>query len=85
GVPTAIEKVLDMLVSQSKVPITVRVDPELFRPVDVPVVFADTTRLQHDIRWKPEVPLLNAVIETLNYWRQQIGAEPPTSDAAASR
>jgi GDP-4-dehydro-6-deoxy-D-mannose reductase len=85
GVSTAIEKILDMLVSQSTVPITVRVDPELFRPVDVPVVYADTTRLQHDVGWKPEVPLLDALIETLNYWRQQIGAEPPTTDAFASR
>jgi GDP-4-dehydro-6-deoxy-D-mannose reductase len=85
GVPTAIETILDMLVSQSRVPITVHVDPELFRPVDVPVVYADTTRLQHDIGWKPEVPLLDALIETLTYWRQQIETEPPTSDAAASR
>ncbi|MGZ3581753.1 MAG: GDP-mannose 4,6-dehydratase [Ktedonobacterales bacterium] len=85
GVPTPIEKILDMLISQSTLPITVRVDPELFRPVDVPVVYADTARLQHEIGWKPEVPLLDALIETLNYWRQQIRAEPPTSGAAASR
>lgn len=84
GVPTAIEKILEMLISQSTVPITVRVDAELFRPVDVPVVYADTTRVQRDTGWKPEVSLLDALIETLDYWRQQIREEAPASGTAAS-
>ena len=84
GVPTAIEKILDMLISQSTVPISVHVDAELFRPLDVPLVYADTALLQQDTGWKPEVPLLDALIETLDYWRQQIREEPSMPGAAAS-
>lgn len=84
GVPTAIEKILDMFVSQSAVPITVHVDSELFRPLDVPLVYADTSRLQRDTGWKPEVPLLDALVETLNYWRHQIRSEQPMPDGGGS-
>lgn len=84
GTPTAVEKILELLVAQATVPITVRVDADLFRPVDVPVVYADTSRLRHDTGWQPAVSLLDALAETLNYWRQQIRSEPPTPDAGAS-
>lgn len=84
GTPTAVEKILELLVAQATVPITVRVDADLFRPVDVPVVYADTSRLQHDTGWQPAVSLLDALAETLNYWRQQIRSEPLPSDAGAS-
>lgn len=84
GVPTAIETILDLLVSQSTVPITVRVDSELFRPVDVPVVYADTSRLQQDTEWQPAVSLLDALVETLNYWRHEIRSENARPDTSAS-
>ncbi len=45
-------------------------DPALARPVEVPVLRGDPTRLQHATGWKPEIPLEQTLADVLEYWRR---------------
>mgnify|MGYP000198958619 FL=1 len=42
------------------------------RPVEVPVIRADISKLQADTGWQPEIPLSQTLKETLDYWRAKL-------------
>ena len=75
GVPVTAEYILDVLRSLSTVQVDVRVDPERLRPTDVPVAYADITRLRRDTDWQPMWSIADALREVLDYWRQQVTRE----------
>jgi GDP-4-dehydro-6-deoxy-D-mannose reductase len=45
------------------------VDPERYRPVDVPVVLGDASRLRAATGWEPEIPLQETLEDLLAHWR----------------
>jgi GDP-4-dehydro-6-deoxy-D-mannose reductase len=55
-------------------------DPELVRPVDLPVLRGDGSRLAGDTGWKPEITLDETLVDVLQFWRSR--AEPSTSRGA---
>jgi len=69
GEAIAIGEVLEMLCARARVPIRVRVDPERFRPNDVPLLVGDSTRLRNELAWRPTVPLARTLDDLLDYWR----------------
>ncbi len=69
GKAVSIDSILQMIVSQAKCEIKVEVDPNKLRPVDVPIIEADTSKLEDCTGWKQEIPLSQTVTETLNYYR----------------
>lgn len=73
GTPHSIEEVLGILVSFARVPIEVRVDPARFRPVDVPLSYADTTQLREHTGWAPQHPLAESLRATLDGYRERAG------------
>lgn len=73
GHAVEIREILDLIISQSDVNVEVRVDPNKIRPVDVPVIEADTTKLQKITGWKRQIPLEQTIYETMEYWRHEIG------------
>lgn len=75
GVATAIRAILNTLIAQSTVPIRVEIDQALLRPVDVPIVYADTSRLREDTGWEPALALPDALAATLDYWRGRVREE----------
>ena len=70
GHAIAIQELLDRILQLSNSNITVETDVNKLRPVDVPIIEADISKLQACISWKPEIPLDQTLLETLNYWRQ---------------
>ena len=73
GHAVEIREILDLIISQSDVKVEVRVDPNKIRPVDVPIIEADTSRLRKLTRWEPKIPLKQTIYETMEYWREQLG------------
>jgi len=67
-----IREVLDILLSYSKVKITVKQDPSRIRPSDVPVLVGDNTKFSSVTGWKPEIPFEKTLKDLLNYWREKI-------------
>jgi len=75
GRAVAVSQILDTLISLANVPITAETDPARLRPVDIPVIEGDITRLCADTGWEAEFSLTQTLTDTLNYWREQTAAE----------
>lgn len=45
---------------------------ERLRPVDIPIIEADTRKLHAVTGWQPEIPLSQTLKETLDYWRAKL-------------
>jgi GDP-4-dehydro-6-deoxy-D-mannose reductase len=74
GKSISVGEVANLLVNldathERKEPLTLQVDPELQRPVDVPELLGDPTLLQHDTGWAAELSISDTLAEVLNYWR----------------
>lgn len=72
GKAIVIEELLKQIIAQSGADIKVEVDPEKLRPVEIPVIQADVSKLQADTGWMPEIPLEQTIRETLAYWNSRI-------------
>lgn len=72
GKSIEIAEILRQIISLSDVEIKVQVDQDRIRPVDVPIIEADVTKLMECCGWECEIPLNVMLEETLNYWRGQV-------------
>lgn len=72
GLAIAIEQILQMIVSKSALDIQIEIDPNKLRPVDVPIIEADTQKLVQTTGWKREISLEQTIQETLDYWRKEV-------------
>ena len=69
GHALAIQEILDTIISMSDKSIEVKVDPDRLRPVDVPIIEPDITKINECTGWKPKIKLTQTLKETLDYWR----------------
>ena len=72
GHAVEIRKILDMIISLSEKEIRVEIDPNKIRPVDVPSIEADITKIHELTGWKPQIELNQTIRDTLDYWRMHI-------------
>ena len=68
-----IREMLDMIIGMSTVDIEVKVDPNKIRPVDVPVIEADISKIKSETGWEPQIPFEQTIKEILDYWRKMTG------------
>ncbi len=71
GNALSIREILDKILALSTVNIEVKVDPDKLRPVDVPIIEPDVTKINKATGWKPEISLDTTLRETLEFWRNQ--------------
>lgn len=72
GHAISIQEILEMILSLSDREIKVEVDPNKLRPVDVPIIEADTAKLKAATGWEQTITLKQTIEETLNYWRERL-------------
>lgn len=72
GHAVAIKEILRMIVKNSTIRISLRVDPAKIRPIDVQIIEADITKVREATGWKPEIMLETTIKETLDYWRNNL-------------
>jgi GDP-4-dehydro-6-deoxy-D-mannose reductase len=65
GVAVPIRTVLDEIVALAARPVTPVEDPALLRPVDLPVLVGDASRLVALTGWKAEIPLRQTLVDVL--------------------
>ncbi len=73
GHALAIEDILNLILKNSSKQISVEIDQNKLRPVDVPIIEPDISKLVIDTGWKKEIGLEQTIKETLEYWRREIG------------
>lgn len=67
-----IRQILNLIISMSDVTIQVETDPNKLRPVDVPIIEADISKINALTGWKPEISIEQTIRETLDYWRAHL-------------
>ncbi len=67
-----IREVLKKLISLSKVKITIKQDKKLFHPLDLEKIYCDFSKFQKQTDWKPKIPLLQTLSDTIKYERQKL-------------
>lgn len=66
-----ISDLLNQLISLSSVSVRVAQDPQRLRPVDVPYLVGDASKLRTATGWRPTIPFSETLHDVLNDWRQQ--------------
>ncbi|MBI2887403.1 MAG: GDP-mannose 4,6-dehydratase [Chloroflexi bacterium] len=74
GRAVAIRALLDGLLAQSRVAMTVEVDPLRYRPVDIPCVYGDASKLRAATGWATTIPLEQTLKDVLEYWRVRVAS-----------
>lgn len=69
GKSYAISEILEKLLSFSDREIIVETDPDLVRPIEIPELVCDYSKLHRATGWKPEISLDQTLKDTLDYWR----------------
>jgi GDP-4-dehydro-6-deoxy-D-mannose reductase len=72
GRAVRIGDILNMVLSYVETKISVKEDSKKLRPLDVPVIEADISKIQRATGWKPEIRLEQTVSETLEAWRTAV-------------
>jgi GDP-4-dehydro-6-deoxy-D-mannose reductase len=73
GRAVAVKEIADLLLGMARRPMRLVSDPGLQRPVDIPVLVGDNTRLAHATGWTPTIPLEETLADVLADWRARVG------------
>lgn len=68
GRDVAMSEVAAQLLQLARADLTLETDPELVRPVDVPVLRGDATKLHAATGWRPAIPLATTLADVLASW-----------------
>lgn len=72
GVARSIKSLLDVLLGLSSIHIEARVDPARLRPVDVPEIRGDASKLREDTGWQPRLSFKETLRDVLMDCRQRV-------------
>jgi len=70
GQARKVEEILETLVSLAKVKIDIEIDPEKFRPNDVPFFVGTCDKLKKATKWDSKYDFHKGLYEVLAYWRK---------------
>src|SRR4051812_9131169 len=74
GIDLAVQDLADQLLAQARIPLRFETDPDLLRPVEVPVLRGSYHRLHQATGWKPEISIEQTLTDLLEDWRRRIAA-----------
>jgi GDP-4-dehydro-6-deoxy-D-mannose reductase len=74
GKDLAVQDLADQMLAQARIPLRFETDPELLRPVEVPVLRGSYERLHDATGWEPEIPISQTLTDLLEDWRTRVAA-----------
>lgn len=72
GTAYSIQTILDKIIELSGQEIRVEVEEARLRPIDVPLIVADISKITAETDWKQKITLEQTLRDTLDYWREYI-------------
>jgi len=72
GTSVAVSDIAEQLLSMASIPMELVTDPDLERPVDIPVLCGDPSLLQADTGWTPQIPLATTLRDLLEDRRRRL-------------
>ena len=76
GSALMIRELLDLLLEASSASVEVRPNPDLMRPIDIPLVVCDAALLRERTGWAPQIPIRQTMGDILDYWRATLDEQP---------
>lgn len=74
GQAIAVQALADEFISLATVPMELVTDPDLERPVDIPVLLGDNSRIRAHTGWEPQIPLATTLADLLDDQRRRVRA-----------
>jgi GDP-4-dehydro-6-deoxy-D-mannose reductase len=71
GKPYSIREILDKLLSLSSRKIEVKVDRKKLRPLDIPILHGDNSKIVNNFGLSPQYSIQKTLSDLLMYWRQK--------------
>jgi GDP-4-dehydro-6-deoxy-D-mannose reductase len=68
----SIRYLLDVLLLQTPVEISIERDPARMRPSDNPIIYADNNKLRQQTGWEPLYKFEDSLKRVLDYWREEL-------------
>jgi GDP-4-dehydro-6-deoxy-D-mannose reductase len=75
GTAIAVQELADQFIAMATIPMRLEPDPDLQRPVDIPVLLGDSSRIHSDTGWAPQIPLEQTLRDLLDDRRRVVAAE----------
>jgi GDP-4-dehydro-6-deoxy-D-mannose reductase len=75
GTDLAVQDLADQLLAQARIALRFETDPQLLRPVEVPVLRGSYDRLKSATGWEPEIPMSQTLTDLLEDWRSRVTAD----------
>lgn len=72
GEAVQISSILEKIISHSSKKVEIKVDSKKLRPVDVPKIEADVSKIATEVGWKKEISLEETILDVLEWWRKEI-------------
>lgn len=72
GKYVTIREALDILIGISGKSIEIKTDPQRFRPLDIPILWGDNSKMVKRTSWRPEYNLQQTLEDLYNYWAERV-------------
>ncbi len=72
GRAIAVQDLAEQLIAMATIPMRLEADPTLERPVDIPVLLGDNSRLRTDTGWEPRIALSTTLADLLDDRRRRL-------------
>jgi GDP-4-dehydro-6-deoxy-D-mannose reductase len=63
-----VKEVLGEIIKISGINVDIRIDRELLRPSDEPIILGDSTKLKNDTGWKQLIPIEKTLEDMIDFW-----------------
>lgn len=72
GSAISVQEIAEKIIEMARHEMTLEVDEELFRPVEISELYGDHSKLSETTQWAPTYPLEETLRDLLEYWRAQV-------------
>ena len=72
GKPYTIGEMLQMMLDMFDVDAETKIDPKLYRKIDIPCLIPDSTKIRKLLNWTPSIPLEVTLKKLVNYWLEKV-------------
>jgi GDP-4-dehydro-6-deoxy-D-mannose reductase len=76
GQAVSVQELAEALLTMARAPMELKTDPALERPIDVPVLRGDYSRLRDATGWEPEITLARTLADLLDDMRTRVSSSP---------
>jgi len=72
GIPRSVRSILDGLLDLTSVRPVVEIDPSMIRPLEMPIMYADCSKIYAATGWRAEIPFEQTLRDVLDDWRERV-------------